>query len=95
MNNLKVIFMGTPEFSLPVLEGLNSKYNVVMVVCQPDKPSNRGVVQYSPVKDFAIKNNIKVFQPVNVKNEYHEILSFPHYPQDLILLLLIIFILYI
>ena len=74
MNNLKVIFMGTPEFSLPVLEGLNSKYNVVMVVCQPDKPSNRGVVQYSPVKDFAIKNNIKVFQPVNVKNEYHEIL---------------------
>lgn len=75
MNNLKVIFMGTPEFSLPVLEGLNSKYNVVMVVCQPDKPSNRGVVQYSPVKVFAIKNNIKVFQPVNVKNEYHEILS--------------------
>lgn len=75
MNNLKVIFMGTPEFSLPVLEGLNSKYNVVMVVCQPDKPSNRGVVQYSPVKDFAIKNNIKFFQPVNVKNEYHEILS--------------------
>lgn len=75
MNNLKVIFMGTPEFSLPVLEGLNSKYNVVMVVCQPDKPSNRGGVQYSPVKDFAIKNNIKVFQPVNVKNEYHEILS--------------------
>lgn len=75
MNNLKVIFMGTPEFSLPVLEGLNSKYNVVMVVCQPDRPSNRGVVQYSPVKDFAIKNNIKVFQPVNVKNEYHEILS--------------------
>ena len=75
MNNLKVIFMGTPEFSLPVLEGLNSKYNVVMDVCQPDKPSNRGVVQYSPVKDFAIKNNIKVFQPVNVKNEYHEILS--------------------
>ena len=75
MNNLKEIFMGTPEFSLPVLEGLNSKYNVVMVVCQPDKPSNRGVVQYSPVKDFAIKNNIKVFQPVNVKNEYHEILS--------------------
>lgn len=75
MNNLKVIFMGTPEFSLPVLEGLNSKYNVVMVVCQPDKPSNRGVVQYSPVKVFAIKNNIKVFQLVNVKNEYHEILS--------------------
>lgn len=75
MNNLKVIFMGTPEFSLPVLEGLNSKYNVIMVVCQPDRPSNRGVVQYSPVKDFAIKNNIKVFQPVNVKNEYHEILS--------------------
>lgn len=75
MNNLKVIFMGTPEFSLPVLEGLNSKYNVVMVVCQPDKPSNRGVVQYSPVKDFAIKNNIKVFQPVNVKNEYYGILS--------------------
>lgn len=75
MNNLKVIFMGTPEFSLPVLEGLNSRYNVVMVVCQPDKPSNRGVVQYSPVKDFAIKNNIKVFQPVNVKSEYHGILS--------------------
>ena len=45
MNNLKVIFMGTPEFSLPVLEGLNSKYNVVMVVCQRDKPSNRAKIE--------------------------------------------------
>ena len=50
MKDLRVVFMGTPEFSLPVLSSLNENCNVVGVVCQPDKPSNRGEVKLSPIK---------------------------------------------
>ena len=57
MEKLKIIFMGTPLFAVSVLEGLISKYDVIMVVCQPDKRKNRkGEVIYSPVKELAIKN---------------------------------------
>ena len=41
MSNLKVVFMGTPSFAVPILEGLINNYNVVMVVCQPDRKKNR------------------------------------------------------
>ena len=37
MNDLKIVYMGTPEFGLPALEAINSIYNVIAVVCQPDK----------------------------------------------------------
>ena len=67
--------MGTPEFALPVLEGLNEKYTVVGVVCQPDKPSNRGVIKYCPIKEYAINNNIKVFQPIKIKDDNSMILE--------------------
>ena len=69
MNKLKILFMGTPEFALPSLEALYNTYDVVGVVCQPDKPSNRGQMIYSPIKKFAIDNNILVFQPINIKEE--------------------------
>lgn len=75
MSKLKVLFMGTPEFALPSLESLYKEYDIVGVVCQPDKPSNRGQLIYSPIKKFAIDNNIPVFQPVNIKEEYAEILE--------------------
>ena len=75
MKDLKVVFMGTPEFALPVLEGLNEKYTVVGVVCQPDKPSNRGVIKYCPIKEYAINNNIKVFQPIKIKDDNSMILE--------------------
>lgn len=75
MDKLKIVFMGTPEFGLPSLEKLNEIYDIVLVVCQPDKPSNRGIVKYSKIKEFAINNNILVYQPSNVKNEYKPILD--------------------
>ena len=43
MNKLKIVFMGTPEFGLPALEAIYKEYDVVGVVCQPDRPSNKGI----------------------------------------------------
>ena len=65
-----VIFMGTPEFSVPCLEALiNSNNEVVGVFTQPDKPKGRGYeMTPPPVKVCAIENNIPVFQPVSMKN---------------------------
>ena len=68
--------MGTPLFAVPVLEGLIANYDVVMVVCQPDKMKNRkGDVIFSPVKELAIKNNIEVFQPVAIRKEFQKIVD--------------------
>lgn len=69
MNNLRIIFMGTPEFAVPSLEILiENKFNVVAVVTAPDKPQGRGLkLTASPVKECALKYNIPVFQPTNLK----------------------------
>ena len=75
MEKIKIIFMGTPEFGLPTLEKLVEACDVVGVVCQPDKPSNRGAVNISKIKKFALDNNIRVFQPVNIKEEHADILK--------------------
>lgn len=76
MKNIKVVFMGTPEFSVPVLEGLIENYDVVGVVTQPDKKVGRKQeIKFSSVKDVALKNNIKVLQPEKIKNDYKEILD--------------------
>ena len=65
--DIKVVFMGTPLFSVPILEGLIDNYNVVGVVTQPDKPVGRGgKISISPIKDVAINNNIKVLQPIKI-----------------------------
>ena len=76
MKELKVVFMGTPDFSVPVLNMLIDNCQVIGVVTQPDKPVGRnGKLSISPVKDIALKNNIPIFQPVKIKNEYSDILS--------------------
>lgn len=73
---IRIVFMGTPEFSVPVLEGLIESYQVVGVVTQPDKEVGRKKeIRFSPVKETAIKNQIPVFQPQNIKKEYDEILN--------------------
>ena len=68
---MRVVFMGTPEFSVPTLETLiASEHEVVAVVTQPDKPKGRGkAVLYTPVKEKALEYNIPVYQPVKVKSE--------------------------
>lgn len=67
--------MGTPEFSVPVLEGLIENYNVVGVVTQPDKEVGRKKeIKFSPIKDKSLEHDIKVLQPTRIKNEYADVL---------------------
>ena len=67
---LKVIYAGTPEFSIPALEALLcSKHEVIAVYTQPDRPAGRGrKLQQSPVKDYALTHNIPVYQPQSFVN---------------------------
>lgn len=66
---MRVVFMGTPDFSVPTLQALiDSPYEVVGVFTQPDRPKGRGgKVQMSPVKELAIKHDIPVFQPLKMR----------------------------
>ena len=68
---MNIVFMGTPDFSVPVLDALvNNGHNVVAVVTQTDKPKGRGKeVKFTPVKEAALKYNIPVLQPVKVRTE--------------------------
>lgn len=69
MSNLRVIFMGTPEFAVPCLDMLvANQYNVIAVVTQPDRPKGRGQkLAQSPVKQAAIAYGLPVLQPNKVK----------------------------
>lgn len=76
MNQTKIIFMGTPDFSVPVLEGLIKNYEVVLVVTQPDKKVGRKhTLTFSPVKQLALNNQIPVFQPEKIRDDYEPILK--------------------
>ena len=76
MKDKKVVFMGTPEFSVPVLEMLIRECNVVMVVSQPDSRVGRHQeLRYTPVKECALKHGIEVFQPVKIRDDYQCILD--------------------
>ncbi len=69
MEKLRVLFMGTPDFAVPSLKLLNLKYDVVGVVCQPDKINGRGnKLSFGPVKEFALENNLAVYQPETFKD---------------------------
>lgn len=76
MNKLKIVFMGTPEFSVEVLNKLIDNYDIIGVVTQPDKEVGRNhEIKFSPVKEVALKNDIRVFQPTNIKKEYQDIIK--------------------
>ena len=76
MNKIKVVFMGTPDFAVPVLEGLIENYEVVGVVSQPDKRVGRKQeLVNTPIKEVALKHNILVFQPEKIKEDYEDILK--------------------
>lgn len=70
MNSLRIIFMGTPEFAVPSLEILiQNGYRVVAVVTAADKPAGRGQkLTPSPVKECALRHQLPVLQPVNLKS---------------------------
>ena len=74
MKNKNVVFMGTPDFAVPVLKMLIEKTNVIMVVTKPDKRVGRNKeLTFSPVKKAALENNIPVFQPIKIKNDYEKL----------------------
>ena len=76
MKDKKVVFMGTPEFSVPVLEMLIKETNVLMVVTQPDAYVGRKKeLTFSPVKKVALEHNIEVYQPNKIRNEFDYILK--------------------
>jgi methionyl-tRNA formyltransferase len=68
---MKVVFMGTPDFSVPCLQAIiDEGHEVVAVVTQPDKPKGRGKkMSMPPVKELAIKYDIEVYQPQRVKTD--------------------------
>lgn len=70
MKELRIIFMGTPEFAVPGLEMLvKHNYQVVAVITAPDKAQGRGQkINFSPIKETAIKHGIPVLQPTNLKS---------------------------
>jgi methionyl-tRNA formyltransferase len=76
MKDTKVIFMGTPDFAVPVLQKLIENTCVLLVVTQPDKLAGRKqVLTKSPVKIEAEKYNIPVFQPTKIREDYDVILN--------------------
>lgn len=68
---MRIIFAGTPEFSVGVLEALSSAgHEIVGVYCQPDRPKGRGrVLTACPVKDKALEHNLPIFQPESLKDD--------------------------
>ena len=71
MRDLKIVFMGTPNFAVATLKTLvKNNYNIVGVITAPNKPAGRGrKLNESPVKKYAIEQNLTVLQPTNLKNE--------------------------
>ena len=76
LSDLKVVFMGTPSFAVPILEMLINKTNVIMVVCQQSKKKDRkGNIIDPDTKVLADSHNIEVFQPEHIKTDYQYILD--------------------
>ncbi|MBE8727999.1 methionyl-tRNA formyltransferase [Flavobacterium hungaricum] len=71
MDKLRIIFMGTPEFAVGILDTIiKNNYDVVGVITAADKPAGRGQkIKYSAVKEYALANNLNLLQPTNLKDE--------------------------
>lgn len=71
MEKSRIVFMGTPEFAVGILDTIiKNNYNVVGVITAADKPAGRGQkIKYSAVKEYALANNLTLLQPTNLKDE--------------------------
>jgi len=71
MEKLRIVFMGTPEFAVGILDTIiKNNYEVVGVITAADKPAGRGQkIKYSAVKEYALENNLNLLQPTNLKDE--------------------------
>lgn len=76
MKETKVVFMGTPDFAVPILEELINTVNVTLVVTQPDKKVGRHQeLRPSPIKELAMKHQISVFQPEKIRDDFSKIIE--------------------
>lgn len=71
MEKLRIVFMGTPEFAVGILDTIiKNNFEVVGVITAVDKPAGRGQkIKYSAVKEYALRHNLKLLQPTNLKDE--------------------------
>lgn len=69
--DLRIVYMGTPDFAVESLKVLyENGFNIIGVITMPDKPAGRGhKIQYSPVKQYALEHNLKLLQPEKLKDE--------------------------
>lgn len=67
---LKILFMGTPDFAQESLKSIyDAGFEIIGVVTNPDKPKGRGMkLAYSPLKEYALEKNLKIYQPIKIKN---------------------------
>jgi methionyl-tRNA formyltransferase len=73
---MKIVFMGTPEFSVQILESVHKEYGVDLVVTQPDKfVGRKKVLTFSPVKEKALELGIEVFQPRSIKQDFENVIN--------------------
>lgn len=74
MKNKNIVFMGTPDFSVPVLKMLIENTNVLLIVTQPDKIVGKDkTVSFNPVKKLALEENIPVFQPMRIRKDFEKL----------------------
>lgn len=71
MKDLRIVFMGTPDFAVGILDAIyTNEYNVVAVITAPDRPAGRGQkIKYSAVKEYALEKQLPILQPTNLKDE--------------------------
>jgi len=71
MEKLRIVFMGTPEFAVGILDTIyKNNYEIVGVITAADKPAGRGQkIKYSAVKEYALEHNLRLLQPTNLKDE--------------------------
>lgn len=70
---MKIVFMGTPSFAVPILKKLNEKYEITLVVSQPDRERKKGVLLNTPVKECALSLGLEVFQPESIGSDFERI----------------------
>ncbi len=72
---MKIVFLGTPEFAVPILDALNKKYEVLLVVSQPNRAKKKNQIIETPVAKYAKENNLELFQPESIKDEADKIIN--------------------
>ncbi len=73
---MKIIFMGTPAFAVPILDKIREKHEVILVVTQPDVYNiKKKKFTHSEVKEYALKNDLSLFQPEKIRVDYQKIID--------------------